>query len=186
MKFHDVAITDAIVATGGSIQADLLIIAQGVTESERVGRKCNIMNIGLRYFISLPTTNAEGATTDAVRCILYQDKQTNGAAAAVLDILNTAGYLSFNNLANKGRFRILMDRVHQISCTAGAYDGTTDRFAQNQEYYNFYKKCDVPIEFNSTTGAITEKRSNNFGLLLISSGGLAGFASQFRFRFSDN
>ncbi len=186
MKFHDVAITDAVVSATGTIQSDLLIIAQGVTESERVGRKCNIMNIGFCYNITLPTTNAEAATGDAVRVILYQDKQTNGAAAAVLDILNTAVFLSFNNLANKGRFRILMDRVHVINSSAGAYDGTTDRFAQQLDYYTFYKKCDVPIEYNSTTGAITEKRSNNFGLLLLSQGGFAGFSSQFRFRFSDN
>ncbi len=51
---------------------------------------------------------------------------------------------------------------------------------------SFYKKCDMPIEFNNTTGAIAEIRSNNLGVMLGSSSGAAGFTSKFRLRFSDS
>lgn len=49
---------------------------------------------------------------------------------------------------------------------------------------SFYKKCNVPLEFSSTTGAITEIRSNNIGVLLISAEGTAKFDSSIRIRFT--
>ena len=50
---------------------------------------------------------------------------------------------------------------------------------------SFYKTCNMPIEYDSTTGAITEIRSNNIGVLLLSRNGVCTFGSKFRVRFSD-
>ncbi len=186
LKFHDLDIDDAVVAAGGTIaQASCNLIAQGVTESQRVGRKCNIQNIGWRFQVTFPSTSTPGSTADTVRVILYLDKQCNGAAATALGILETVDYQSFNNLANKSRFRTLMDRTYQIMAPSGAFDGTNDQFGENIINDTFFKKCSLPIEFDAAAGVITEIRSNNIGVLLLSRDGFAGFKSKMRLRFSD-
>lgn len=187
LKFHDVDLDDAVIAAGANVTASINLIAQGVTESTRVGRKCTIKAINWRYSVTLPSINAGTGTAegDTVRVILYLDKQANGATAANTDVLESADYQSFNNLANKGRFKIMHDKTYSLNYAALGSDGTTMDAAAVRCDDAFYKKMSIPIEFDSTTGAITEIRSNNFGVLLCSANGVAGFASKFRLRFSD-
>lgn len=186
LKFHDLDIDDATIAANGTIaQASCNIIAQGVTEVQRVGRKCTIRSINWRFNIRLPEGVASSTTADTVRVMVYHDKQTNGAAATVTQILEADNYQSFNNLSNKSRFRTLMDRTYDLNTDLSG-DGTTvdsPRFNIND---SFYKKCNIPIEFDATTGAITEQRSNNIGVLLLSKNGLCAFDSKMRVRYSDN
>ncbi len=186
LKFHDLAIDDAVIATGGTIVEDSCNgIAQGVTESQRIGRKCVIKAIHWKMNIALPNTSVPNETSDTARIILYLDKQCNGATATVAGILEDADYQSFKNLANKGRFRTLMDRTYDLNSQSGAYDGTNDQFGEHTVTDEFHKQCNIPIEFDSTTGAITEVRSNNIGVLSISGTGKASIFSQMRLRFAD-
>ncbi len=187
LKFHDIDFDDGAIAADGTIGAagTLIIIPQGVTEITRVGRRCTIKSILWRYNITLFTQASVGAD-DIVRVILYLDKQCNGAIATITDIAESDDWKSFNNLANSGRFSILMDRTHIIAKNNGAGNGTANDTGTAEYNYSFYKKCNIPIEYSSTTGALTEIRSNNINVLLFSKAGLTGFISKFRFRFHDN
>ncbi len=191
LKFHDITIDDALIATTGTIQnaGSINLIPQGVTEITRIGRKCTIRNILWRLRLTIVNTADAAVTGDTARVILYLDKQCNGATIAVTDLLETADEQSFNNLANSGRFRVLMDRTYDMNCTSGSGRGSTDTLAFGENVVNdtFFKKCNIPLEFSSTTGAITEIRSNNLGVLLISQDGNAtNFESNLRLRFSDS
>ncbi len=189
MKFHDLDIDDASIALGGTIIADSCnLIAQGVTESQRVGRKCTIMGINWRYNVTLSAATNQNNSSEIVRLVLYQDKQCNGAAATVTGLVETSDYQSFNNLANKNRFNILMDRTYQLNATAGSGRGATDTLSYGEHTVqdSFYKKCTIPIEYDSTTGAITEIRSNNIGVMIFgATGGISSFGSKMRLRFTD-
>ncbi len=186
LKFHDVDVDDAVISAAGEVFNSVNLIAQGVTESQRIGRKCTVRSIGWRFRIDLPASEAATNTIDNIRVIMFLDKQANGATASVTDILEVANYQSFNNLANKGRFRTLMDRNYDLVAQAAGGDGTTEDYGEDVISDTFFKKCNIPIEFNSTAGVIAEIRSNNIGILLISSKGLAGFDSKVRLRFADN
>ncbi len=188
LKFHDVDFTDAVVATGGTVEPTINIIVQGVGESQRIGRKCTIRSINWRYTVDLP---AEQDQTDIgngeiVRIILFHDKQCNGATATVTGILESASFLSFNNLSNKGRFRTLMDRIvvlnRQVSSADGANTQSGPLFVKHGV---FFKNVNIPIEYDNPDGVIGRMRTNNIGVLLISQTGVAGFTSKFRLRFSD-
>jgi len=186
LKFHDLDIDDTDIATGGTIAEDsCLTIAQGDGESERIGRKCTVKSINWRFQIVLDSASTPVSGTDVVRVILYQDKQTNGATAAVTDILESDDFQSFNNLANKSRFRTLMDRTYELNSSAAAGNGTTDLTAPAQINDTFFMSCNIPIEYDNsaTTGAIATMRSNNIGVLLLSGFGRCGFASKMRIRF---
>ncbi len=190
MKFHDLDIDDAVIAQNGNIvQASCNLIAQGVTESTRVGRKCVIKSINWRFRVLLNEVNdaANPSPGDVVRIIVYQDRQCNGATATVLGLLETDNFQSFNNLANKNRFLTLMDRTYTMNALTLSADAAGNFDAADMSINDtFFKKCNIPIEFDNTTGAITEIRSNNIGVLLLSNIGVSGLDSKMRLRFTDS
>jgi len=190
LKFHDVDLDDAAIDTGGTVTPTINIIAQGTTESTRIGRKCAIRNINWRYRMSLAELDAGGSPNngDVVRVIMYLDKQANKATAAVTDLLESANFQSFNQLANKGRFRVLHDKVYDMNYLTLASDNAgVVSSAQVQMSGEFYAKCNIPIEYDNsaTDGSIGTITSNNLGVLLIGATGAAGFDSKIRLRFSD-
>ncbi len=185
LKFLDVDLDDALIASAGTVTPSIIIIAQGVTESTRVGRKCTIRRIGWRYNLFLATQAALTNGTEVVRLILYVDKQANGATAAVTDILETADFQSFNNLSNSGRFRILMDRTHDVVSPGGAGDGANNDSSPASVSAQFFKELSLPVEYSGANGTIDEIKSNNIGVLAIARGGTVELFSKFRMRFGD-
>ncbi len=189
LKFHDVDVDDASITQAGTIQntGSINLIAQGVTESTRVGRKCTIKSILWRYNITVPSIGGGNvATGDTLRLIMYLDKQANGATIVATDLLESDNYQSFNNLSNSGRFRIICDKTMDCNITAAAGDGAVNDTAPLSLSGTLFKKCAIPLEFSSTTGAITELRSNNIGIACWSkTGALLALDSKIRLRFSD-
>ncbi len=188
LKFHDVDVDHNPINTAGIITPSINIIPQGTTESQRIGRKCTIKSIGWKVRFQYPELDG-GATpqaSDDIRLILYLDKQANGAAASVLDLIETADVRSFRNLANSGRFVFLHDKLYTINVTNLASDaaGVVSSGGVRRNF-SVYKKCNLPIEFSSTTGAIGEIRSNNLGVMAMTGNGLTILDSTFRLRFSD-
>ncbi len=186
-KFHDVDVDDAVISATGTIIANssLNLIAQGTTESERIGRKCTIKNINFRYTVFLPAVADAVPTNDIVRIIVYLDQQCNGATIGVTDLLESANWQSFLKLENVGRFRVLHDRQTVLNQTCGAGGSTAaNDFPEVAKNVSFYKECNIPIEFSATTGALTEIRSNNIGVLTISKKGVATLDGKVRLRFT--
>ncbi len=189
LKFHDLDIDDAAIATNGTIsQVSCLTIAQGTSESTRIGRKVIVKGINWRFNIKISSQTSAANTTDTVRVILYLDKQTNGATATVTGILESDDFQSFNQLANKSRFRTLMDRTYDLVVpTMADLAGPSTNTGEVVINDTFFKRCNIPIEYDNTftTGVIGTMRSNNIGVLLLSQGGHAGFDSKMRIRFAD-
>jgi len=188
-KFWDVQLDDIVVATAGSTTSSLNLIPQDTTESGRIGRKVTISAIGWHWKCQLPPVANAGAMPngDTVRMMVVLDTQANGAIALVTDILDVANYQSFNNLSNSHRFRVLYDHVVSLSYMGVVADASNNfDSAQVNRNGTWYKRCHIPIEFSSTTGAIGEIKSNNLTILFISSNGEAGIVSKFRLRYTDS
>ncbi len=190
-KFFDTDL-DAIFGTIGTTMelANLNIIVQGNTESNRIGRKVILKRVDCKGILTLPTTATNTATSEVVRLLLVCDKQTNGAAFAGTDIWETDNYRSFNNLANSTRFRILQSKVITLNATAGSGRGTTDTldYAEWVVPWKMGVNLNLPIEFDNsaTTGAVTTQRSNSLWLVSQSTTGLAIMSvSNARVRFMD-
>ncbi len=190
LKFHDIDVDDAVVTAAGTIQntGSVNLIAEGTTQSTRLGRKCLIKKILWRYNVDLTDVAAAQGGHDSIRVILYLDKQANGAtavASTAAGIMTSDDFYSFLNLANSSRFHILMDRTHKLKRSAAAGDGTAaNDWAGESINGTFYKNCNIPLEFSGITGAITEIRSNNIGVLIFSRvGATLVFKSKMRLRF---
>ncbi len=187
-KFFDTTATFGTVDTAGEINASLNLIPQGVTESTRIGRECILKSLEIKGDWSIAAAaGAQSPLNDRLRIIFYQDKQANGAAAVVLDILETADILSFRNLSNQRRFRILSDVVvnTNVDAAGGNVGGADTNWASKFGTVARKMKLNMPLEFSNTTGAITELRSNNIGILAITEGGFTTFKFNARVRFSE-
>lgn len=193
LKFFDTTTTLLFDATGevsaNATGGQMNLIPQGVTESTRVGRKCVIKSIYLRMVHTPATTTANSFCKFAI----VLDKQANGAVPAYTDIYTTNASISAPlNLANSSRFQILKEFNLLANATAAS---TSDNWAtlgntvysQPLRRIKWFKRCNIPLEFNSTTGAITEVRTNNLCIAYISSTGddIHSATGIIRLRFSD-
>lgn len=181
LKFQDVVISDAVVSATGQVQTSVNLVVQGTGEEQRIGRRIILRSLACRFQIRLPVQDDVGNLSggDTLRIIIFQDRQANGADAAVLDILETATYDSFRNLATKGRFRILKEKWITMNRVVSTVDGTNTASTPVMfREWRFYMKLNIPIDFTGTTGAIDVVSSNNIAYLYISSAGIIGVSQQ--------
>jgi len=181
LKFFDTSINFSIDTTG-AIEAQLNLVPQGTTESQRIGRKITIKSIAIKGYIE---GNGVASTAQLVQMNLILDKQCNGAAAAYNDVYVSNSINAHRNMANSERFDVLKTWRIPINPQVTIIAGTS--FLPTYKNFKYYKKCNIPIEFNNTTGAIAEIRSNNLSLIAISAGGddTANFTATARITYSD-
>lgn len=170
--------------------------AGGSTDTTRVGNKFVVSSISIKADISgIPFTHYTSGTLSGVNqfvapkpmCItayLVLDTQTNGAAAAATDIWENGGttYNGLNHmrLDQGNRFKILkkwdivltpeVDEILNVADGGGAY-----YVKVNVQWpcakINYYKKCKIPVRMNTTSGGITNVKSNSLQLWATMKGG---------------
>lgn len=155
--------TPEIPATG-----QLALIPQGDTESTRDGRQCTIQSIQIKADLTFTPGVAATASMNSI-LILVQDTQCNGAATTAGAVYNGGDVnLSYTaiNLSNSKRFRVLKRWKHSWNPPAGA----TGAYNTMTRSIDYFKKCNIPMEYSGTSGAIGEIKSNNIFLLAQSIG----------------
>jgi len=174
VKFFDYQVgTDAsplavplVVANGTCLN----LIAQGAGEQQRIGRKLFVKSIQVHVLCRIPAS-ATTVYDDYVHVWIVQDTQANGAVAAWTDVMTqeVAGAgannlvpaasgsdvpgMEMRNMSNSERFKILWHSRLDINHAFGAGTGI--------EHTSGFMKCAIPLEFNGSTGVVTEVKSNN-------------------------
>lgn len=182
VKFFDTAISTTLDATGEvpATGGQLVLIPQGDTQSTRDGRVCTVRSVQIRGEMNWAPGAGAIASTHGYM-FLVQDKQCNGAPAAVTDVF-TSTSLSNNliNMSNSTRFKILKKWVIPFNSPAGV----TTAYGNQVKQIEYYAKCNIPLQFSSTTGVIGELKSNNLFLIAGSTtDDLIAFEGQARVRF---
>lgn len=174
-------------ATSTTSTGSLVQIVQGDTESMRNGRKITIKSIQCKGFLTGPTTTPN----DVIQLYLILDKQCNGALPSYSDVFEDVPVVSevnrMINLSNSSRFTIIKKlRMTFVGQTALAGPVYTSQIKS----IDFYKKCNIPIEYDSsaTTGVVTSVKSNNLFWLAVGSASDDGpiLSLNNRLRFVDN
>lgn len=187
-KFLDTAFADATLAAAMTFY-NPMIVPQGDTESQRIGRKITITSLHLRGSITLLNATDVTNTSTQFRMRVVVDKQCNGAQFAATDLLETDAINSFSNLANRNRFMVLYDKTKELSSTGGTATGAAYSFGEVIRKVDCNLKMNLPIEFDNsaTTGAITTVRSNYLCVVMQSSTGeIINMSIQARIRYTDN
>jgi len=188
LKFFDTGISyiyDKFLNDPGK---SLNLMPQGDTESTRDGRSAWIKSIQVRGLFEYTT----GFSTHSDNCVhmwLVLDMQANGTQAATDNVFmdyapgDWDGGRTMLNLDNSSRFRVIKEWIVSMNAKAGL-NGDYDRILFPIEYY---KKCNIKVEWSGTTGAITEVRSNNiflcFGTEIEPNQGNVQFYGNCRVRF---
>lgn len=144
--------------------------------NNRDGRQIFIQSIQVKFRAEF---NAAAATASPLRFILFQDKQANGAAPAVGELLDiaTAGAIdALRLLTTRKRFKILADRRYYVSQNSGL-GGIVD---------DIYLKKPITVQYNAgNSGTITDITTNSLYMLMTSdetvNGPFGGFFARVRF-----
>lgn len=187
LKSFDGSKTSTTVSSSGSIfDASLNLIQQGAAENNRIGRKCVVRSIHLRGRVLIANGTSAAGTSDKCRIMVYVDKQCNGATATVANLLDSANVDSFRNLDNSGRFVVLYDKFFCLNVPAMAGDNAGGVItAEANTQFSLNKKVSIPLEFDASSGAITDLTTNNIGVLCIAADGQAKVNYHWRLRYSD-
>lgn len=192
-KFFDTALAAVALTSGGAVMSSSInLVSQGNAENNFVGRKFTIKSIQMKG--NLVKASNSNATLGSVisnagfRMLLILDKQANGAALTVAELLENADINGLLRAENASRFTVIKEWKGQINSQV-CKDDTGNVFATGATTASvkYFKKCNIPIEMGSTGGAITEVRTNNLALVgfCSTSDTLLTFTGRWRIRFSD-
>lgn len=165
-------------------------IPTGTGPSQRIGRKVVVKSIWMRGTVRLLATNIVSQTIkddDTFVLILILDKQANGAPASAGDVFTSAATADrFPRLDQSDRFQVLRTIKRKLTIPNQSPGG--GQVNRASATLDFYHKCNIPIEFSSTTGATAEIKSNN--LFWLCGGSFAGTFMQMdavsRIRYDDS
>lgn len=151
-------------------------IQQGATANNRLGREANMRSLHYRWQGSFaPTT----AGSSPIRLLIVYDKQPNGAAPPILDILIADAIESPMNLDWKKRFIILVDQ--EVECVGAQ--------GPSAWYIKGNRKMALNAEFTGVGGGIASLNSGSVYAITYQNGNIitAAPTSQLytRIRFTD-
>lgn len=111
------AVTVAVSTAANTTGAITLLngIAPGTDIDQRLGRAVIMDELQL---ILTDNVTAGSGIDQYHRLMLVLDRQPNGAALAILDVLDVVATNSHPNLANRSRFLILKDELHPLNAAA--------------------------------------------------------------------
>ena len=153
-------------------------VARGDDINQRVGRRVRLAS--LQASIVNYVTPATGID-QTHRCLIVYDKQSNGVAPAITDVLVSASTVAMPNLDNRQRFVILYDKLMHLN--AAAEPGSMVAFKIN-------KRLPYGVQFNSgDAGTVADIQTGGLFFITIGSiaaGGTAGtFSGRVRVRYTD-
>lgn len=129
----------------------------GTDYTNRIGRKTLTKQIYIRGRVVTEASTQTAATavlttSQQARCILFVDKQPNGAAPAVTDLLVTADPGSQLNLNNRDRFKIKADRTYEFDPYSYTTASGVASMSNQIKKVKIFKKSKLETIWNATNG----------------------------------
>lgn len=186
-KYLDLNVINPSIPTTGVIIPSLNLVDVGTGSNQRIGNKVSVKNINIRFWFTTDGNATGYQPTYNLRYIVYLDKQCNGQAALVNEILSTNGTASFRNMDTVDRFVILADKY--VNCMTQAYGSTTAGVTFSTDGCQFRKfawKGNVGINWSGAGDTINLIRSNNFGIALIGNPVGANCTIAARIKYTDD
>ncbi len=187
LKFFDTAVVDTNIDAGMTF-FNPIILVQGDAESERIGRKVIIRSLAIKGALQLNGATVGTNTACIVTMKVVQDRQTNGAQFAAVNLLTTDAFNSYNNISNKNRFKVLKSCTFELKAGGAAASGAAFIFSQDIAYVDEFLKMNIPIEYDATfaDGRIATVRSNSIWLVFQASDtNIVGSSLNMRVRYTD-
>lgn len=174
-EFKNVDTNSFVTAVAGGSVILLNGTTQGDGQTNREGSSFKMTSLYLRY----STTANATASYNTYRVMLVMDRQSNGVAPGVTDILATNTMDSPRNLDYVKRFKVLYDQVNNVGLNA-----------KPQDFYSFKLKLQTHVQCfqSSNTGTVSDITTNGLFLVILSDQATNGPSVNYyhRLRFVDN
>lgn len=202
-----VATTDLTNGDSGQDINGLFNPQEGSGERNRIGRRCTVVSIQVKFFIEEPAaTTVTGvaamiiAQPAQIFIALVQDKQTNNALYSGSELVYSDTGLPdatatgvqcmapFRNLKHVNRFKVLATR------TVRTPEASFSEDTQGNEYHishthttvePMFLKVRIPILFEGSNGTIADVVNNSFHIIMwtddVASAPVCHVVSRFRF-----
>lgn len=126
-------------------------IPQGDGIAQRLGRMIQLRSIRLKLY----NTDSQA---EFIRYILFFDMEQDGSDPTVLEVLNTASYMSFKNFNERKRFNVIVDNTL-----------STEDWNNNHSYIEYYRRFNRKIQYlGGGAGVETDNGPGSLYLLVIS------------------
>lgn len=142
-KFYDVTFTASPLLAAPTIN-NISNMAQGLTESTRIGNSIKVKDLVLRYQIA---PNYTGFAYENIRLMIIVDKMQDGVAPTAAEIFQNTGF--YNSPLNKNftdRFALLKDQYIDLL-----------QQGSNQLAGKIYVKLDYHIRYLGTGSAVADQ-----------------------------
>ncbi len=175
LKYIEWPHPQAVVTAAGTDLTAITSVAQGLTETTRVGNSIRLKNMQLRMY---GFHNSAGSDVQWLRLIVFRDTMQQGVAPTVAQLLEgTSHVLRFLERDQDHRFNILRDKVWTMSVTG-----------QQGFYFKMFREVDTHVKFVGTAANAASNGQGSLYVMLISSEATNGPQVDFnaRVRFIDN
>jgi hypothetical protein len=136
-------------------------VAQGLTETSRIGQRVRVKKITVVHSV-IPGSTTTGS--GALNFRLVYDRQTNGAAPAATDMFDVDVGTTLRNPDTRARFKVLMHEKGHV--TAYTMDGEVFMFERTI-------KCNYDVFFNVGTGGTVASMTSGSIYAVTAQNGLA-------------
>lgn len=173
---------------------------QGTGINNRIGRKVSVHKLKVRGTLTFTQFTGGALTANYLGCrlVLVQDLQTNGAQLNGEDVMAASAtassenqMVSYQNLANFGRYRVLKDKSYQFRYGIAANNASATTVSTDFPSidFNFSIKFRKPVvvHFNATNGGtIADIVDNSFHILALANSTSVNILYESRVVFQDN
>ncbi len=196
-KFSDLTTSATNISTAGSIiESTLLIIDQGTSVGSMLGKKIIVTKVLLQGQIRLgtqiQTVQANVIGNFEVKVYIYLDKQCNGTAATIANLLESATFDAFREIDTTQQFSMLKRVYMNIPINVTSFDdGGVNTWTSQPvtKSFQMFLNMKLPVDYSGTTGrTIANIRTNNIGVMAIITQGstvIPTIQFQSRIRFTD-
>lgn len=171
-KYLDTLFTSADISNSWSTPACLNLVGIGDLPTERVGKKYHIHSLQLHGRVTTAGEDdlASPYIPPIVRIIIFQDRQTNGALATGLQVMDTDVVESLRNAEYETRFKCLFDQKFVLDGSIVSTDGA-NTCAQRTipQVFDFYKKLSIDVSTIDGDADIAAIVDNSIHVITIAS-----------------
>lgn len=182
---HITTTDSATSSAGGTVGLAIPDLAQGTSNGTRIGSQITMHSIESIGEITL----GGAAIGDQFRAILVMDHQPNGATFTVANVLETAQFnglwnldLVGNKVVGPGRFRILYDRMWDLSAPSAVITAGT---GQTVRHFHVKIKLGMNAHYQSNAGTVSDLVHNNIAWLFISTNSLCAYSVRSQLCYTD-
>lgn len=152
-------LTDAV-AGGTAVLYLLNGVATGDDFTDRDGRRIFMTSLQAKF--SFYVNSAAASAGGNFRVMFFYDKQPNGAAPVVTDVLKSAAALANMNLNNRSRFQLISNKVYAIGPVTTTAIGAQSCFTDD-----IYRKLNLDTQYLGTTNTIASIATGSLYMLYI-------------------